>query len=67
MRSDFDDIFVEEDTTTEAERAAERAYWQQLRDIDRAADAQVAEIEAEALLAQYDDDPSPYAGNWSEE
>ena len=67
MRDVSDDIFVEEDTTTEAERAAEAAYWERMRAIDRAADAQVAELEAEALLCAHDDDPSPYEGNWSEE
>lgn len=52
---------------TEPERAAEAAYWERMRAIDQAADAQVAELEAEALLNQHDDDPSPYEGNWSEE
>ena len=67
MRSDFDDDLFVEDGPTEAERAAEAAYWERMRAIDRAADAQIAEIEAEALLAAHDDDPSPYEGNWSEE
>lgn len=40
--------FVEADTTTDADRAAEARYWERLRDIERAADAQIAEIEAQA-------------------
>ena len=68
MSNESDDIFpFAPDGPTEQERAEERAYWERMRAIDRAADALVAELEAEALLGQYDDDPSPYAGNWSEE
>jgi hypothetical protein len=52
---------------TEVEQSAEAAYWERMRAIDQAADAQVAELEAEALLCAHDDDLSPYAGNWSEE
>lgn len=67
MRSDLDDdsLFVE-DGFTEAERAAEAAYWERMRAIDRAADAQVAEIEAEALLREQEE-PNPYHGTESEE
>jgi hypothetical protein len=64
----MDEIFTfVEPGFTETERAAEAAYWERMRAIDQAADAQVAELEAEALVNQYDDDPSPYEGNWSEE
>ena len=68
MRSEEGEIFpFVEPGFTEAERADEAAYWERMRAIDRAADAQVAELEAEALLDRYDGDPSPYEGNWSEE
>ena len=68
MRSEDDDFFLfVEPGFTETDRAAEAAYWERMRAIDRAADAQVAELEAEALLCAHDDDPSPYEGNWSEE
>ncbi len=76
MSSEDDDIFpFVEPGFTEAERAEEAAYWERMRAIDRAADAQVAELEGEALLCAHDaegsnlqdDDPSPYEGNWSEE
>ena len=55
-----------EDGFTEAELEAERAYRQQLQDIEAAADAQVAEIEAEALLREQEE-PNPYHGTESEE
>lgn len=47
--------FVEANTTTDADRAAEARYWEHLRDIDRAADAQIAEIEAEAACLAAED------------
>lgn len=63
----MDEIFTfVEPGFTEAERAESAAYYQRLREIDAAADAQIAELEAEALLCAHDDDPSPYEGNWSE-
>lgn len=48
--SEWTELFVEPDTRTDADRAAEARYWDRLRDIDRAADTQIAEIKAEAAL-----------------